>query len=242
MSCPASAGPGVFTRHTDCTCSRHTEALRHRGRVSSCHRAPLYETRRRGALSFSWCLLGTVSSERDDALRIERRCASIGPKQNRRECIGLPGWSEAEAEVLGSSRFCEATLGPSLPSRRNAHVRTSNTECTCLQTHPPSPRLRRGRLRHPTEVWLLLDNDRHVRSAEALRRGAFSLSSQRRMRRVCGYGAACNRNRSRSAPASTNITITGTIAGRAAMPMPTRGTNAAIPVQTTSMTTAKLTS
>jgi len=88
----------------------------------------------------------------------------------------------------------------------------------------------------------LLDNDRHVRSAEALRRGAFSLSSQRRMRRVCGYGAACNRNRSRSAPASTNITITGTIAGRAAMPMPTRGTNAAIPVQTTSMTTAKLTS
>jgi hypothetical protein len=49
-----------------------------------------------------------------------------------------------------------------------------------------------------------------------------------------------NRNRSSSAPASTNVTISGTIAGRAVMPMPTNGTNAAIPVQTISITMARL--
>src|SRR4030095_16583241 len=48
------------------------------------------------------------------------RCGTVGPEQNRRECIGIPGWSAANAEVRGSSRFCGATYGPAPRSSGHA--------------------------------------------------------------------------------------------------------------------------
>ena len=62
------------------------------------------------------------------------------------------------------------------------------------------------------------------------------------LKTLCAPVYVTVRNRSNSAPARTNITITGTIAGRAVMPTPTSGTNAAISDQIPSMTTATLTS
>jgi len=208
MSCPASAGPGVFTRHTDCTCSRHTEALRHRGRVSSCHRAPLYETRRRSDARFSLSHVGLPGRGAVGACR-----HSAQPESER---------SDSSSRVR---------------SARSVPYRASNGGACRDGCRWNQPLLAAG-----AEGYERRELSRHAESASRTGRATCDVSSQRGMRRVCSYDGAGNRNRSRSAPASTNITITGTIAGRAAMPMPTRGTNAAIPVQTTSMTTAKLTS